>query len=256
MFFSSVLALHITQLFQSLGYETFKSQVSHSTNAIIPIDFFLDLSYLQNLRIKNYQEGDWINETELAKGKGWHHYWFDSFFEHHNYFCGTNLAAKVIQDLCRHALGGQMAKNVRWLELDLSGFELDQSQRKSSQVDASGRPNETQVERKSETCVASPFGQIFTGRKRPKSAVFQFHKFRRKYCSCTCTCLSKFEGVSSTWFNYCNYGIFLVCLFIYLFVRSFVCLCLEMLEYSEERHTWETVEDKLDQIRWVPNTFE
>ena len=53
--------------------------------------------------------------------------------------------------------------------------------------------------------------------------------------------------MESSWFVY---------LFIYSFVRSFVCLCLEMLEYSEERHTWETVEDKLDQIRWVPNTFE
>ena len=32
-------------------------------------------------------------------------------------------------------------------------FELDQSERKSSQVKASGWPNETQVDRKSKTCV-------------------------------------------------------------------------------------------------------
>ena len=43
-------------------------------------------------------------------------------------------------------------------------FELDQSKRKSSQVIASGSPNETQVERKLKTWVdlcrvASPFGE-------------------------------------------------------------------------------------------------
>ena len=49
-------------------------------------------------------------------------------------------------NLCQLALGGQTVKNLRLLE---SKFELDQSQRKSMQVDASGWPNETQVERKS-----------------------------------------------------------------------------------------------------------
>ena len=34
-----------------------------------------------------------------------------------------------------------------------SKFELDQSQRKSTQVHTSGWPNEMQVERKSQTCV-------------------------------------------------------------------------------------------------------
>ena len=46
-------------------------------------------------------------------------------------------------------LGGQTVKNLRFLA---SKFELDQSQRKLSRVDASGWPNETQVESKSETC--------------------------------------------------------------------------------------------------------
>ena len=48
--------------------------------------------------------------------------------------------------LCRLVLGGQTVKNLCLLA---SKFELDQSQRKSSQVDASGWPNETQVQ----TCV-------------------------------------------------------------------------------------------------------
>ena len=53
-------------------------------------------------------------------------------------------------NLCRFALGGQTVKNLRLLA---SKFELDQSQRKSMQVDASGWPNETQGEGKSKTCV-------------------------------------------------------------------------------------------------------
>ena len=65
-------------------------------------------------------------------------------------------------NVCRLALGGQMVKNFRRLAYE---FELDQNQRKSSQVlHASGWPNEKQVERKSKTCVElrrleSPFGQ-------------------------------------------------------------------------------------------------
>ena len=56
-----------------------------------------------------------------------------------------------------------MAKNVRRLAYE---FELDQCQRKSSQVNASGWPNEIRVERRSKTCVdlrrlASAFGQGF-----------------------------------------------------------------------------------------------
>ena len=43
-----------------------------------------------------------------------------------------------------------LANNLRLLA---SKFELDPSQRKSAQVDASGWPNETQVEHKSKTCV-------------------------------------------------------------------------------------------------------
>ena len=59
------------------------------------------------------------------------------------------------------ALDGQTVKNFRWLTNE---FELDHSQPKSSQVHASGWPNETQVEGKSKTCVdlrrlVSPFGQ-------------------------------------------------------------------------------------------------
>ena len=53
-------------------------------------------------------------------------------------------------NLCRLALGGQTVKNLRILA---SKFELDQSQCKSMQVDASGWPNETQVECKSKICV-------------------------------------------------------------------------------------------------------
>ena len=61
-------------------------------------------------------------------------------------------------NLCRLALGGQTVKNLCLL---VSKFELDQSQRKSTQVcrksiqvDASVWPNEMQVEPKSKTCVA------------------------------------------------------------------------------------------------------
>ena len=43
-----------------------------------------------------------------------------------------------------------MVKN---LHLLASQFELDESPRKSMQVDANGWPNETQVERKSKTCL-------------------------------------------------------------------------------------------------------
>ena len=53
-------------------------------------------------------------------------------------------------NLCWFAVGDQTVKNLRPLA---SKFVLDQSQRKSSQVDASGWPNEMQVECKSKTCV-------------------------------------------------------------------------------------------------------
>ena len=53
-------------------------------------------------------------------------------------------------NLCRLVLGGQ---TVKYLRLVASKFELDQSQRKSTQDVASGWPNETQVERKSKICV-------------------------------------------------------------------------------------------------------
>ena len=47
--------------------------------------------------------------------------------------------------------GGQVIKNLRLLA---SKFELDQkSTQVDAQVDASGWPNETQVEHKSKTCV-------------------------------------------------------------------------------------------------------
>ena len=53
-------------------------------------------------------------------------------------------------NLCRLDLGGQTVKK---LYLLASKFELDQSQRKSTQVIASGWPNKTQAECKSKTCV-------------------------------------------------------------------------------------------------------
>ena len=59
-------------------------------------------------------------------------------------------------NLCRLVLGGQTVKNLRLLA---SKFELDQSQRKSTQVVASGWPNETQVQNVRR--LASPFGQGF-----------------------------------------------------------------------------------------------
>ena len=74
----------------------------------------------------------------------------------------------LVINLCRLALGGQTVKNLRLLA---SKFELDQTQRKSTQVchksmqvDASGWPNEMQVEPKSKTCIAlwvDLFGQGF-----------------------------------------------------------------------------------------------
>ena len=45
-------------------------------------------------------------------------------------------------NLCRLALGGQTVKILR---LPASKFELDQTQRKTTKVDASGWPNETQL---------------------------------------------------------------------------------------------------------------
>ena len=53
-------------------------------------------------------------------------------------------------NLCRLALGGQTVKNLRRLAYK---FELHQSQHTSSQIHASGWPNETQGERKSKTCI-------------------------------------------------------------------------------------------------------
>ena len=79
--------------------------------------------------------------SQVAKSRKFHAYhWLMRFYN--NRLLAINL--------CRLALGGQTVKNLRRLA---SKFELDQSQRKSTQVDASGWPNETQVERKSKTCV-------------------------------------------------------------------------------------------------------
>ena len=62
----------------------------------------------------------------------------------------------LVINLCRLALGGQTVKNLRLLA---SKFELDQSQRKSLQVHASGWSNETQVQNLRR--LASPFCQGF-----------------------------------------------------------------------------------------------
>ena len=51
-------------------------------------------------------------------------------------------------NLCRLALGGQTVKNVR-----RRTKELSRDRPKSTQVNASGWPNETQVERRSNTCI-------------------------------------------------------------------------------------------------------
>ena len=79
-------------------------------------------------------------DLQVAKSHKFHTYhWLMHFYD--NRLLAINL--------CRLALGGQTVKN---LSLLASKFELDQSQCKSSQVDASGWPNETQVECKSKTC--------------------------------------------------------------------------------------------------------
>ena len=76
-------------------------------------------------------------QTDLQKGAQ------SRTFHTYNWLCFYNNSLLAIN------LGGQTVKNLRLLA---SKFELDQSQCKMSQVDASGCPNETQVERKSETC--------------------------------------------------------------------------------------------------------
>ena len=95
--------------------------------------------------------------SHVAKSRKFHAYhWLMRFYN--NRLLAINL--------CRLALGGQTVKNLRRLA---SKFEVDQSQHKSTQVvtsccklmqvDASGWPNETQVERKSKTVLrrlASP----------------------------------------------------------------------------------------------------
>ena len=79
--------------------------------------------------------------SQVAKSRKFHAYhWLMRFYN--NKLLAINL--------CRLALGGQTLKN---LSRRASKFELDQSPRKSSQVNASGRPNETHVELKSKTCV-------------------------------------------------------------------------------------------------------
>ena len=83
-------------------------------------------------------------------------------------------------NLCRLVLGGQMVKNLCLLACK---FELDQSQRKSTQVVASGWPNKTQVERKSKTCIdlrvclarALEFKIIWLNELYPKQQPFEFY---------------------------------------------------------------------------------
>ena len=79
--------------------------------------------------------------SQVAKSRNFHAYhWLMRFYN--NRLLAINL--------CRLALGGQTVKN---LHLLASKFELNQSQCKSTQVDASGWPDKTQVECKSKTCV-------------------------------------------------------------------------------------------------------
>ena len=61
-------------------------------------------------------------------------------------------------NLCRFALGGQTVKNLRLLA---SKFELDQSQRKSSQVDASRR--KWVAKRKASPKLASTYESVWPG---------------------------------------------------------------------------------------------
>ena len=68
---------------------------------------------------------------QVAKSRKFHTYhWLMRFYNNR----------LLVINLCRLALGGQMVKNFHLLA---SKFELDQSQRKSMQVN--GWPNETQV---------------------------------------------------------------------------------------------------------------
>ena len=54
---------------------------------------------------------------------------------------------------CWLTLGGQTAKTCIYLRSNLSSTKVNESPRKSMQVDASGWPNETQVERRSKACM-------------------------------------------------------------------------------------------------------
>ena len=83
-------------------------------------------------------------DSQVAKSRKFHAYhWLMRFY---NRLLAINL--------CRLALGGQTVKNLRRLAYE---FELDQSQRKLSQVNASGWPKETQVQNLRR--LASSFGQ-------------------------------------------------------------------------------------------------
>ena len=66
-------------------------------------------------------------------------------------------------NLCRLALGGQTVKSCVYLRPNLSSMIVNTSRRKSSQVDASWWPNETQVQNLRR--LASPFGQDLSKHK-------------------------------------------------------------------------------------------
>ena len=82
--------------------------------------------------------------SRVARSRKFHAYhWLMRFYN--NRLCVINL--------CRLALGGQTVKNCVYLHPNLSLTKVYTSPRKSTQVHASGWPNEMQVERKSKTCV-------------------------------------------------------------------------------------------------------
>ena len=63
--------------------------------------------------------------------------------------CGIACSHSWLEiNLCRLSLGDETVKNLRRSTLRMNFSELNHSQRKSSQVNASGWPNATQVERK------------------------------------------------------------------------------------------------------------
>ena len=153
---------HTHWYFFSLVFSWQKQDSQHKTKALAKhsqVDTsqrkFVKQEFVSIQTCKGWPNGFTVN-SQVAKSRKFHvHNWLMCFYN--NRLLAINL--------CRLVLGGQMVKN---LHLLASKFELEQSQRKSTQVDASGWPNETQVQN---LCwLVSPFGQGLKSKIKVKMA--------------------------------------------------------------------------------------